>query len=121
MRHIVLSVAAILLTAACSSGGSDSTPSPKPAGSHAFDAPGDPQCSITYQDNGDSTSWTVTTTVAGELITHASADQTYRHDDQIGAGQRTYTAPVPLSQIHDIGGVLHVGGTQYGCSVGPQK
>ncbi|RCH70471.1 hypothetical protein DT019_03000 [Streptomyces sp. SDr-06] len=121
MRRIVLPVAAILLTAACSSSGGDSTPPSKPAGSHAFDAAGDTQCSITYQDRGDSMSWTVTTTVAGELVTHATGDQTYRHDDQIGAGHRTYTAPVPLSQVHDIGGVLHISGTQYGCSIGPQK
>lgn len=121
MRRIVLPVAAILLTAACSSNGNDSTPPPKPAGSHAFDAAGDPQCGITYQDKGGSMSWTVVTTVAGELITHATADQTYRHDDQVSASRRTYTAPVELAQVHDIGGVLHVGGTQYGCSVGPQK
>lgn len=121
MRRILLPVAAILLTAACSSSGGHSTPQPKPAGSHAFDAAGGPQCAISYQDLGDSMSWTVTTTAAGELVTHATADQTYRHDDQVGAGRRAYTAPVPLAEVHEIGGVLHAGGTQYGCSVGPQK
>lgn len=30
----------------------------------------------------------------------------YRHDAQVSVGPNTFTAPQPLSQIDDIGGVL---------------
>jgi hypothetical protein len=68
-------------------------------------------------------SWTAMVTVAGELITHASdsSGDINRHDVQVTPGPNTFTAPVPLSQIGDIGGVLYVpdnsSGTSYGCSV----
>jgi hypothetical protein len=93
------------------------------AAAPTFTYPGDPQCAITYRDNGDGTmSWTATTTVAGELITHASGtDGTiYRHDDHIDAGTHAYRAPVPLAQIGDIGGNLRGTDASYGCSVAPQ-
>ena len=43
------------------------------------------------------------------------------HDDaQVDPGAHTFTVPVPLSQIGDIGGVLYVGSHTYGCSIAPQ-
>ncbi len=89
-----------------------------------FSYPGDPQCAIAYRDNGNGAmSWTATVTVAGELRTHAS-DQSgdlYSHDAQVSVGQNTFTAPQPLSQIDDIGGVLYAGSASYACSVAPQR
>ena len=89
-----------------------------------FSYPGDRQCAITYRDNSNGTmSWTATVTVAGELITHASdkSGDLYRRDVQVSPGPNTFTAPQPLSQINDIGGVLYVGSTSYGCSIAPQR
>lgn len=95
--------------------------SPEPT----FVYPGDAQCAITYRDRGDGTmSWTATVTVAGELITHAgdSAGNLYPHDTQVGVGQSSFAAPVPLSSITDVGGNLTGSdGTSYGCSVAPAK
>ena len=45
----------------------------------------------------------------------------YRRDLQVTAGPNGFTAPVPLSKIDDIGGVLYVGTSTYGCSVAPQR
>jgi len=89
-----------------------------------FSYPGDRQCKITYRDNGNGTmSWTATVTVAGELITHASdnSGDLYHRDVQVSLGPNTFTAPQPLSQIDDIGGVLYVGSASYGCSIAPQR
>jgi len=89
-----------------------------------FSYPGDPQCAITYRDNGNGTmSWTAAVTVTGELITHASdkSGDLYRHDVQVSVGPNTFTAPQPLSQIDDIGGVLYAGSASYGCSIAPQR
>jgi hypothetical protein len=119
------------LAAACSSAGSTS---PAPAATSTaqaasgpeptFTYPGDRQCAITYRDDGNgSMSWTATVTVAGELITHASADggDINRRDVKVSPGPNTFTAPEPLSQISDIGGVLYAGPKSYGCSVAPQQ
>lgn len=89
-----------------------------------FAYPGDPRCTITYRDDGhDTMSWTAKVTIAGELITHASdsSGNTNRHDVQVIPGSNTFTAPVPLSQIGDIGGVLYAGNASYGCSIAPQR
>lgn len=89
-----------------------------------FKYPGDRQCAITYRDNGNGTmSWTANVTLRGELITHASdtSGNLYRHDVQVTPGANGFTAPVPLSKIDDIGGVLYVGRSTYGCSVAPQR
>ena len=96
---------------------SDSGPEP------TFSYPGNPQCAITYHDNGNGTmSWIVTVTVAGELRTHASdkSGDLYSNDAQVSVGQNTFNAPQPLSQIDDIGGVLYAGSASYACSVAPQ-
>lgn len=100
------------------------TPTPHPtAPLPTFTYPGDPQCAITYRDNGDgSMAWIATTTVNGELITHASTTDgnIYRHDEHITRGPNAFRAPVPLSQINDIGGNLRADdGSSYGCSVQP--
>ncbi len=107
-----------------SPGGGNSPSAAEPT----FTYPGDRQCRITYRDNGNGTmSWTANVTVAGELITHASdsSGNIYRHDEQISPGLTAFTAPVRLSQINDIGGVLYVpnasSSTSYGCSVAPQR
>jgi hypothetical protein len=39
----------------------------------------------------------------------------------ISAGPSNFTAPVPLTQVDDIGGVLYVGSRSYGCSIAPAK
>jgi len=99
-----------------------------PVAEPTFTYPGGPQCKITYRDNGNDTmSWTADVTVTGELITHASdtSGNINRHDEQVIVGLNTFTAPVPLSQVADIGGVLYVpdasASTSYGCSVAPQR
>jgi hypothetical protein len=99
-----------------------------PAAEPTFTYPGGPQCRITYRDGSNGTmSWTANVTVAGELITHASdtSGNIYRHDEQVTVGLNTFTAPVPLLQVTDIGGVLYVpdssASTSYGCSVAPQR
>jgi hypothetical protein len=125
-----LACALIPLAAAC--GSADSGPAatasstvraasgPEPT----FSYPGNRHCAITYRDDGNgSMSWTATVTVAGELITHASdkSGDINRRDVQVSTGPNTFTAPVPLAQVGDIGGVLYVGSKSYGCSVGPAK
>jgi len=125
-----LACALIALAAACGSAGSDPAPAasttvqaasgPEPT----FSYPGDRQCAIAYRDDGNGTmSWTATVTVAGELRTHASdkSGDLYTHDVQVSVGPNTLTAPKPLSQIDDIGGVLYVGSASYGCSIAPQR
>lgn len=95
-----------------------------PGAAPTFTYPGGPQCAITYRSRGDgSMSWTATTTVAGELITHAtdSSATVYRHDAQVKAGVTSFSAPVPLTKITDIGGNLRGAGTSYGCSVRPAR
>ena len=117
------------LVIACSSAGSpavtaSSTVQAATVPAPTFSYPGDRQCAITYRDNRNGTmSWTATVTVAGQLITHASdkSGDLYRRDVQVSPGPNTFTAPQPLSQIDDIGGVLHVGPASYGCSIGPQR
>ncbi len=97
---------------------------PAPTAEPTFVYPGDPQCAITYRDDGNGTmSWAANITVAGELITHASdgSGNIYRHDVQVTPGPNRFAAPVPLSQINDIGGVLTAGSNSYGCSVAPQR
>ena len=95
----------------------------KPAAEPTFTFPGDRQCAITYRDRGDGTmSWTATTSVAGELRTHAGtgSGSLYQHDQQVPVGPSAFTAPVPLAQVDDIGGTLTTsGGGSYACSVAP--
>lgn len=115
--------------AGCASDGDDSTAAARPAAARAtpeptFSSPCDRQCAITYRDSGNGTmSWTATVTVAGELITHASdqAGDINRRDVQVSPGPNTFTAPEPLSQINDIGGVLYVAFASYGCSIAHQR
>jgi hypothetical protein len=134
IRFAVLVCALVLFAGACGSTGNGPTaaasdaPSssgPKsPVAEPTFTYPGGPQCRITYRDNGNGTmSWTANVTVAGELITRASdtSGNINRHDEQVSVGLNTFTAPVPLSQITDIGGVLYAGNASYGCSVAPQR
>jgi hypothetical protein len=97
---------------------------PSPAAEPTFTYPGDPQCAITYHDDGNGTmSWTANVTVAGELITHASdsSGNINRRDVQVTPGPNSFAVPVPLSQIGDIGGVLYAGSASYGCSVAPLR
>ena len=97
---------------------------PSPAAAPTFTYPGDPQCAITYHDEGNGTmSWTANVTVAGELITHASdgSGSIYRRDVQVSPGPNSFAAPVALSQVDDIGGVLYAGSASYGCSVVPLR
>lgn len=94
----------------------------RPAPGPTFTYPGGPQCTITYQARGGgSMSWTATTTVAGQLITHATdnAGDIHRHDTHVGAGRHEFTLDQPLAQITDIGGNLDGSGASYGCSVRP--
>jgi hypothetical protein len=89
-----------------------------------FSYPGNRHCSITYRDDSNGKmSWTATVTVAGELRTHAGdkSGDLYSHDTQVSVGQNTFTAPQPLSQIDDIGGVLYVRSASYACSIAPQR
>ena len=128
----------VLFAGACGSAGNGPTSAASdapsltgqksPAAEPTFTYPGGPQCRITYRDGSNGTmSWTADVTVAGELITHASdtSGNINRHDEQVSIGLNTFTAPVPLSQITDIGGVLYVpdasASTSYGCSVAPQR
>ena len=97
---------------------------PSPAAEPTFAYPGDPQCAITYRDDGNGTmSWTANVTVAGELITHASdgSGNIYRRDVQVSPGPNSFAAPVALSQVDDIGGVLYAGSASFGCSVAPLR
>jgi len=125
-----MACALIQLAAACASSGggpaatATSTVQAAPGPEPTFSYPGDRQCAITYRDNGNgSMSWVATVTVAGELITHASdkSGDINRRDVQVSVGQNTFTAPQPLSQIDDIGGVLYVGSSSYACSIAPQR
>ncbi len=130
--------ALVLFAGACGSAGNGPTSAASdapslsgaksPVAEPTFTYPGGPQCKITYRDNGNGTmSWTADVTIAGELITHASdtSGNINRHDEQVTVGLNTFTAPVPLSQVTDIGGVLYVpdssASTSYGCSVAPQR
>jgi hypothetical protein len=134
----VLVCTSVLFAGACGSVGNGpaaaasdapSSRGPKsPVAEPTFTYPGGRQCKITYRDNGNGTmSWTANVTVSGELITHASdtSGNINRHDEQVPIGLNTFTAPVPLSQVTDIGGVLYVpdasASTSYGCSVAPQR
>jgi hypothetical protein len=67
--------------------------------------------------------WTATITVAGQLITHASdkSGNIYRRAVHVTHGPNMFAAPVPLSQIDDIGGVLSTASASYGCSVAPYR
>lgn len=107
-----------------SSGGLNWSPAVEPT----FSFPGDPQCRIRYRNNGNRTmSWTANVTVAGELITHAASTSgnIYRHNEQVSPGLSAFTAPVQLSQVSDISGVLYVphgsSWRMYDCSVTPQR
>jgi hypothetical protein len=57
------------------------------------------------------------------LITRASdkSGNIYRHVVHITPGPNVFTAPVPLSQINDIGGILYTTSTSYGCCVAPYR
>ena len=68
-------------------------------------------------------SWTAKVTVAGQLITHVSDKRgnTYRHVVQVAPGMQVFTAPVPLSQVDDAGGVLYGKNASHGCSIAPQR
>ena len=96
----------------------------KPLREPTFSDPGDRQCAITYRDNHNGTmSWTARTTVKGQLITHVSDKRgdLFRHVVTLAPGAHVFTAPVPLAQIDDAGGVLYVGNSTYGCSIAPQS
>jgi hypothetical protein len=89
-----------------------------------FSYPGDPECSITYGSNqAGTTTWAATVTESGELITHALDNQgdINRRDAQVTSGPNSFTAPEPLNDIGDVGGVLYVGSPSYGCSIAPAK
>ncbi|MEY9962517.1 hypothetical protein ABIA33_000543 [Streptacidiphilus sp. MAP12-16] len=89
-----------------------------------FDRSGDPQCAITYYSVGaNMTTWTATTTIAGELVTQAThtGGQPDRNDVTIPAGHHTFIAWAALAKITDLNGTLHAGGTQYHCSVAPAR
>lgn len=124
--------AAPTMSAAASSpaGSPKATVSHRPASSHptaepTFTYPGDPECAITYTGRGDGAmSWTARLSVPGELITHATQDDGTidRHDVRVAAGATSFSAPVPLTRITDIGGSLRaLGGRSFGCSVAPGK
>jgi len=122
---VIIALALALAVSACgtSSGPAAAPFSARPHATPTFVYPGDPQCAITYRDDGDGTmSWTATVTVAGELITHAAdiEGNIYRHVVQVSPGPNRFMAPVPLSQVDDMGGNLDGAGASYGCSVAPQ-
>lgn len=112
-------------TAAASPAATSAAPATKRAGAEpTFAYPGDPQCAITYRDRGDgSMSWTATTTIAGELRTHAdsASGSVYSHVVNTTLGPNVFAAPVPLAQIDDIGGVLSTPGASYACSIAPGR
>lgn len=77
-------------------------------------APGGRHCAITYRARiSSAVTWTAVVTVAGQLITHASDKNgnVYRRVVYLNPGRHVFAAPVPLSRINDIGGVLHTTGT----------
>jgi hypothetical protein len=125
--HTKTTAATPVATGSVRPAGQAAAPSTRPASTSTFTYPGDPQCAITYQATGGGMSWTARVTVAGELITHASspgtdADPTgiNRHDVQVTPGARTFTVPVPLARVTDVGGTLQTAaGQRYGCSVRP--
>jgi hypothetical protein len=95
-----------------------------PVAEPTFAYPGARQCAITYRDNHNGTmSWTAKVTTSGQLITHASdkAGNIYRHVTHVAPGVATFTAPVPLSKVNDLGGVLYGKKRSYGCSIAPQR
>ena len=99
------------------------TPKSHPAPQPTFTHTGDPQCAIAYADRGDGTMyWTVTTSVAGEVVTYADdkGGTVYRHDEQEGVGSVRFFADIPLTRISDVGGTLDTAdGRHFGCSVQP--
>lgn len=100
------------------------TAAPKPGTGPTFAYRGDPQCAITYRDRGNGTMiWTATVTLAGQLRTHAGdrGGGLYAHDTPVTRGPSAFAAPVPLSGITDIGGILTAAGRTYTCSVAPAK
>jgi hypothetical protein len=100
------------------------SPSPSAARLPSFAYPGDQRCAITYRARGTtSMTWTAIIAVAGQLITHASDESgtIYRHVARVTPGAEVFTAPVPLSQVNDIGGVLSTAGSSYACSVAPYR
>jgi len=130
MAALAALACALIPLAACGSAGS--SPAATASGTvqavrgpePTFSYPGDRQCAITYRADGNgSMSWTAIVTVAGELITHASAKSgdLNRRDAQVSPGPNTFTAALPLAQVDDIGGVLYVGSKSYGCSVAPKR
>lgn len=100
------------------------SPPPSPVKLPTFAFPGDRHCAITYRTgNNSAMTWTAIVTIAGQLITHASdkSGNIYRHVVHVTPGPNVFTAPVPLSRINDIGGVLYATSTTYGCSVAPYR
>lgn len=89
-----------------------------------FAYPGDRHCAITYRARSNSAmTWTAIVTVTGQLMTHASDTNgnIYRHVVRVAPGPHVFVAHVALSQINNIGGVLHATGASYGCSVAPYR
>jgi len=110
-------------------------PTPKPAANPTWTSPGSPQCAITYNsDANGGTTWTATTTVAGEIKTDDTNNWPGDHvapsfgldtlDVQVPVGQTPFSTDAPLNTVTDISGVLYVpdvanATTSYGCSVAP--
>jgi len=100
------------------------SPRSAPAKLPNFAFPGDRHCAITYRArSNNSMTWTVVVTVAGHLITHASdkSGSIFRRVVRVNPGTNIFAAPVSLSQINDVGGVLDTTSTSYGCSVAPYR
>lgn len=79
-------------------------------------------CDAIYKDNGNgTTTWSLHIKKDGELITHLSdkSGHIYRHDDQVKAGYRSYTAPVAIGDVSEINGLLYIGKDSHPCNVSP--
>jgi hypothetical protein len=88
---------------------------------------GDPTyCDGTYRANSDgTTTWTLNIKQDGEIITHLSDNNghLYRHDVQITDAPNfyAYTAPVAISNVSEINGLLYVNNTSHPCNISPQR
>ena len=137
----LLACALLPLASGCASDGgafAGVSPSvaPKAAGPDpTFSYSGDPQCAITYKSDGTkSMSWTATATATATVtvtvtvtvgeLDHPRPDNqgdTNRRDQQMAPGPNHFSAPEPLNDIGDIGGVLYAGSKSYGCSIRPAR
>lgn len=127
----ILGVLALIavIGAALGSGKTPEPPSPGKtqaiaAAEPTFAYPGNRQCAITYRADPNGTmSWTATVTVPGRIITHASdrAGAIFRRIARVTPGPNLFSAPVPLAQVDDIGGVLYGRTHSYACSIAPAR